>query len=319
MMVDANPKELGSAVIPVMRYRNLPAAIDWLCNAFGFERHRVTVGNNGAIQFAQLTFGAAMIMVGPVRASAFDKLLRQPDEVGGAETQVCYFFVADAQAHCARAKAAGAEIVFDIKHTANGGRSYSCRDPEGHLWNFGTYNPWQHQAIAQVVHDRQRHRLGIHSILVAGLLLSVAVVVAPLGRARNPIEQMPSEPAEIVTGSIDREEDPQSMFERRLARGEGAAAERAELAVQQQLTDVRLERDELQKAATKSQYELMQALSDRNAAERLAKEAQEKLVRALIAVNAAERAARDARRQLIRERATRAAVEGANQAKERPW
>jgi uncharacterized glyoxalase superfamily protein PhnB len=49
-----------------------------------------------------------------VRDSAFDKFLKQPDEIGGAETQVCYFFVADAHTHCARAKAAGAEVVFDI-------------------------------------------------------------------------------------------------------------------------------------------------------------------------------------------------------------
>jgi uncharacterized glyoxalase superfamily protein PhnB len=50
--------------------------------------------------------------------------------------------VDDADAHYARAAAAGAEIVLDIVDEDYGGRGYSCRDPEGHLWNFGTYDPW---------------------------------------------------------------------------------------------------------------------------------------------------------------------------------
>ena len=141
------PHANGAPVVPVIRYRDLPAAITWLCAAFGFEKHRITTDSSGAAMFAQLTFGSAMIMLGPVRESAFDKLLKQPDEIGGAETQVCYFFVADAHSHCARAKAAGAEVVFDIAHQANGGRSYSCRDPEGHIWNFGTYDPWKRRSV----------------------------------------------------------------------------------------------------------------------------------------------------------------------------
>ena len=305
-MIDANIRDLGSAVVPVLRYRNLPAAIAWLCNAFGFERHE-TVANNGAIQFAQLTFGTAMIMVGPVRSSAFDKLLRQPDEIGGAETQVCYFFVADAHAHCARAKAAGAEIVFDIKHTANGGRSYSCRDPEGHLWNFGTYNPWQRQVIAQVSHHRQRYGLGISSIFVAGLLLGVAVGVAPLGTVRDRSAQAHRNSREIVTGSTTREEHPQTSLER-LAEGERrrAEAERAALVAQQLLIGVQRERDDLQKAVTESQRELMQALNDKKAAMVLAKQVEDKLDSALIAKYAAERSAKDARRRLAIERSGKA-------------
>jgi uncharacterized glyoxalase superfamily protein PhnB len=50
--------------------------------------------------------------------------------------------VPDADAHYERAKAAGAAIVYDIRDEDYGGRGYSCRDPEGHLWNFGTYDPW---------------------------------------------------------------------------------------------------------------------------------------------------------------------------------
>ena len=39
-------------------------------------------------------------------------------------------------------KAAGAEIVLDIKTQDYGGRDYTARDPEGHVWTFGTYDPW---------------------------------------------------------------------------------------------------------------------------------------------------------------------------------
>jgi uncharacterized glyoxalase superfamily protein PhnB len=69
--------------------------------------------------------------------------MKQPDEIGGAETQSAYVVVPDADAHYARAKAAGAEILIDIKDEGYGGRGYGCRDLEGHIWYFGTYNPWQ--------------------------------------------------------------------------------------------------------------------------------------------------------------------------------
>jgi uncharacterized glyoxalase superfamily protein PhnB len=45
--------------------------------------------------------------------------------------------------HYARAKAAGAEIVYDIRDEDHGGRAYSCRDPEGYIWHFGSYDPWK--------------------------------------------------------------------------------------------------------------------------------------------------------------------------------
>jgi uncharacterized glyoxalase superfamily protein PhnB len=85
-----------------------------------------------------------MIMLGSVSKSdsEWGRLIKQPDEIGGAETQSAYVIVADADAVFARAKAAGAEIVLDIKNEDYGGRGFSCRDLEGHLWNFGTYDPW---------------------------------------------------------------------------------------------------------------------------------------------------------------------------------
>jgi uncharacterized glyoxalase superfamily protein PhnB len=136
-------KNTKATVIPCLRYRNVPAAIEWLCQAFGFEKHLVVPGEGETIAHAQLSFGNGMIMLGSVKESEFDRLMKQPDEIDGAETQSAYVIVSDADALYRRAKAAGANIVLDIKDEDYGGRGFSCRDLEGHLWNFGTYDPWR--------------------------------------------------------------------------------------------------------------------------------------------------------------------------------
>ena len=135
-------KNTKATVIPCLRYRNAPAAIDWLCNTFGFERQLVVPNEDGSIAHAQLSFGNGMIMLGSVTDNEFGRLMKQPDEIGGAETQSAYVIVTDADAIYKRAKSAGAEIVTEIKDEDYGGRGFSCRDIEGRLWNFGTYDPW---------------------------------------------------------------------------------------------------------------------------------------------------------------------------------
>lgn len=135
-------KNTKTTVIPCLRYRNAPAAIEWLCQAFGFEKHLVVPGEGGTIAHAELSFGNGMIMLGSVKESEFDRFMKQPDEIGGAETQTAYVIVSDADALYSRAKAAGAKIVLEIKNEDYGGRGFSCRDLEGRLWNFGAYDPW---------------------------------------------------------------------------------------------------------------------------------------------------------------------------------
>jgi uncharacterized glyoxalase superfamily protein PhnB len=132
-----------TTVIPCLRYRDAPAAIDWLCRVFGFERQLVVPNPDGTIAHSQLRLGGGMIMVGSVVDSPFGRLMRQPDEIGGAETQSSYVIVPDADAVYARVKAAKTEIVLDIKDEDYGGRGFSCRDLEGHLWTIGTYDPWE--------------------------------------------------------------------------------------------------------------------------------------------------------------------------------
>ncbi len=72
----------------------------------------------------------------------FGLLLKQPDEIGGAFTQSAYVVVTDADAAYTNAKAGGARIAMEIRSEDYGGRGFSCFDLEGHLWSFGTYDPW---------------------------------------------------------------------------------------------------------------------------------------------------------------------------------
>ncbi len=137
-----NAKNTTTTVIPTLRYQDAPAAIEWLCEAFGFEKHLVVPGENGTIAHAQLVFGNGMIMLGSALDREFDKLQKPPNALGNVPSQSPYIILEDADKLYSRAVAAGAEIVMDIKDEDHGGRGYSCRDPEGHLWNFGTYDPW---------------------------------------------------------------------------------------------------------------------------------------------------------------------------------
>jgi uncharacterized glyoxalase superfamily protein PhnB len=134
-----------ATIIPCLRYKDAPAAIEWLCRAFGFEKQLVVPNEDGSLAHAQLTFGNGMIMLGSVHKveTEFSRHMKQPEQIGGSETQCPYVVVADADKVYARAREAGAKIVIDIKDEDYGGRGFSCRDPEGHLWNLGTYDPWK--------------------------------------------------------------------------------------------------------------------------------------------------------------------------------
>jgi uncharacterized glyoxalase superfamily protein PhnB len=131
-----------AVVIPTLRYRDGRAAIDFLCRAFGFEEQLVVPDPSGTIAHAQLVFGTGMVMLGSARNNEFHRLVQSPAESGAVPSQSAYIVVADVDAHYTRARAAGAAIVVDIADQAHGGRAYSCKDPEGHVWNFGSYDPW---------------------------------------------------------------------------------------------------------------------------------------------------------------------------------
>lgn len=137
------PADTTSTVIPCLCYRDAHAAIEWLCKAFGFGRHAVYEDGNGGVAHAQLVFGNGMIMLSSARSDGFGRHIAQPAEIGGRESQCPCVIVADCKAHYERAKAAGAEIIQEYAEQEYGGAGYACRDPEGHLWWFGSYDPWR--------------------------------------------------------------------------------------------------------------------------------------------------------------------------------
>lgn len=130
------------SIIPTIRYQDAPKAIDWLCDAFGFERHMVVAGEEeGVVAHAQLTFGHGMIMVGSAQDDEWGRQVRPAAELGG-NSQSAYVVVADCKAHYERALAAGAEIVMPYEEKEYGGAGYGCRDLEGNVWSFGSYDPF---------------------------------------------------------------------------------------------------------------------------------------------------------------------------------
>ena len=137
-----NAKSARTNVIATMRYRDAPAAIEWLCRAFGFERHLLVPEADGTIAHAQLVFGNGMIMLGSARDDEFGKMVKPPAAVGGVATGGIYVIVEDVDRHHARAAAAGAQITDAPADRDYGGRGYGCRDLEGHVWSFGSYDPW---------------------------------------------------------------------------------------------------------------------------------------------------------------------------------
>lgn len=135
----------SATVVPCLRYRDAEAAIEWLCKVFGFERHLVVPGDRpGIVAHAQLTLGGGMIMLGSItNEGEYGKLLVQPGDIGGKQTQTAYLVVDDADAVYRRAVDAGARIELELVDEDYGGRGFTCRDPEGHVWSIGTYDPWK--------------------------------------------------------------------------------------------------------------------------------------------------------------------------------
>jgi len=331
-----------TSVIPTVRYRDVPAAIAWLCRAFGMRVHRVVTDADGTPCYAELTIGGGMLMVAPIEDTPFGKLMVQPDEIGGVETQVCYLCVANARAHYRRARAAGAVIVLDPDDEANRGRGYSCRDPEGHVWNFGTYDPWVGQSPAQSTAlaparwrpgSLQQGLVTLLALAVAGVLLCEA---APQPTARAGTAAVAPPPA--VSSTDDEESRPKAgqsaalvvagdhasaPVEAHLHQAALQAAERTAAEARMQLVEARGALEQAEREATAARSQLEETQRARLAAERAAEDA-----RARVAAihSSAERAREEAAKERAQERAQerarrlaadRAAARAATQARRR--
>jgi uncharacterized glyoxalase superfamily protein PhnB len=136
-------KNCTATIIPSLRYRDALKMIDWLQRAFGFEKKVVYMSGETIVGHAELTFGNGMVMLGSVdNGTESAAWTVQPDEVGNRETRGTYLVVSDCDAIYASAKAAGAEMVLELRTMDYGGKAFTCRDPEGHIWGIGDYDPW---------------------------------------------------------------------------------------------------------------------------------------------------------------------------------
>lgn len=114
-------------------YVNPRAALNFLDRAFGFELDMLLEDENGNLAHSQMVFGDGRIMVG----AEWSDDHRSPQSVGYKCTQTIHVQLTDGlDAHCERARAAGAEILAEPETQFYGDRTYRARDPEGHIWTF---------------------------------------------------------------------------------------------------------------------------------------------------------------------------------------
>jgi uncharacterized glyoxalase superfamily protein PhnB len=121
-------------VYPALTYRDVEAALVFLTTAFGLQVDELEHDEAGAVRSASLRVGEGRVLVQP----------DVPEELHGTHLRQgwVYVTVADADAHFARARDAGAQVLADPHGSVDGTfRGYSARDPEGNLWSFGTDRP----------------------------------------------------------------------------------------------------------------------------------------------------------------------------------
>lgn len=117
-------------IMPALQYKDAHKAIEWFCRVLGFEKKLVVPVGERGVAHAQLTLGSGMIMVSSFTDSEYSKHMTTPEAVGGKNT------------HYNSAKAAGAEFLVELRSEEYGGRYYSLKDTEGHLWSIGSYDPY---------------------------------------------------------------------------------------------------------------------------------------------------------------------------------
>jgi len=151
------------AVVPCVFYRDPIAAMRWLEQAFGFETTTLVVDAEGRVGHAEMEFRGSPVEIGgewagpPLGGAA----MRSPASLGGAGSQFLRLSLDDGlDAHCARARAAGARVTQEPENQFYGARTYRSMDPEGHIWNFA-------QEIAQPSVDEMEKASGLkfHSSL----------------------------------------------------------------------------------------------------------------------------------------------------------
>lgn len=133
-------------IIPTLNYKAPKKAMAWLEAAFGFQEHALYEDEKGQFVHGELTLLGNMIMIGKYPSDTiWGQHLKHPQDIGHFVTQSAYVIIDDdhIDAHYDQAVSQGAKILDPLKAEDYGGKSYLCKDPEGHMWSFGSYNPWQ--------------------------------------------------------------------------------------------------------------------------------------------------------------------------------
>lgn len=134
-----------------MFYKDPLAALDWLERAFGFRRAMVIRDQQDQLVHSEMRFGDSYLMVG----SEWADFTASPASVGGKNTQTVHVHLQDGlDQHCEQARAAGAVIVREPQDEFYGDRTYTARDPEGHVWTFG-------QTVRQVTKEEAEQASGL--------------------------------------------------------------------------------------------------------------------------------------------------------------
>ena len=112
-------------------YLDPKAALAWLEQAFGFEVSILIEDDHGNLAHSEMRFGNAVVMIG----NEWSADHKSPKSIGGKNTQIVHIQIdTDINAHCQRARAAGAENLVEPETQFYGDATYRCRDPEGHIW-----------------------------------------------------------------------------------------------------------------------------------------------------------------------------------------
>jgi uncharacterized glyoxalase superfamily protein PhnB len=130
-------------MIPFIRYEDSKAAIGFLEEAFGFTSHLV-VENDGIVVHAQVAFNGAMVMLSDAAAGdGSEPFITTVQQAGKPTGGVYVVYDGDIDSHAVQAERAGATIIREPTDQDYGGREYTCLDPEGNIWSFGSYDPWE--------------------------------------------------------------------------------------------------------------------------------------------------------------------------------
>ena len=122
-----------ATVASALAYQDPEAALDWLSKAFGFDVTMVIRDDTGTIIHSEMSIGNGYIMIG----NEWREHIKAPGNAGGANTQTVHIqLTEDIDAHCERARAAGARLDMEPETQFYGDRTYRAFDPEGHMWTF---------------------------------------------------------------------------------------------------------------------------------------------------------------------------------------